>query len=805
MDELVRDLRFALRALARQPLFTLVAVATLALGVGANTAIFSVVYGVVLRPLALPEPDRLMTVWEDHSAFERPHDEWTSGTTLRDWQEGSTAFTALAGWGRRSPSLTGLGEPERLTAEVVSPAYFEVLGVQPQLGRAFVAEDGEQGTAPMVVISHRFWQDRFGGDDAVIGRTITLDSVTHEVVGVMPADFLSPLTDDAVLWQPGKLPYNDQERGSYYLRVIGRLAVAYTPAQGEAELEAVMGGLAERFPNAYEGIGITVVPLHERLVGPGRPALRALMLAVGFVLLVACANVANLLLARASVRKREMALRASLGAGRARLIRQLLTESLLLALAGGAAGIVLGAWGIDVLRTMLPAGTPRLESIALDLPVLLFALAVSVLTGVLFGLAPALEASRVNLSSALTAGSRGTDRRGGRLRASLVVAEVALALVLLVGAGLLVRSVWSLLAIDPGFGREGRLAARVTLPNAGYEDDEQIRAFWSSLVERLEAEPMVADAAATSVLPMDTRDQDTTFRIEGVSVPDPLTPNITWYRSVTAGYFETIGMRMVAGRGFEPRDREGAEPVAVVNETLVRRFFPVGNPVGRRIRFGTSGDRPWLTVVGVVADVRQQGLGEPPVSELFMPALQRPARSMMMVVRSTTAPPAMLAPVFRATLRALDPNLPIATPETLDQVVLGSVATPRLLMKMLVGFAAVALALATLGIYGLTAFSVARRTREIGVRVALGADGRDVRRLILGRGARLAGLGTLLGLCATLAGGRVLQSLLYEVSPVDPLTLASTAALLLTAALVACWLPARRAARLDPIIALREE
>lgn len=805
MDVLARDLRFALRALARQPLFTLVAIATLALGIGANTTIFSVVYGVALRPLALPEPDQLMTVWEDHSAFERAHDEWTSGTTLRDWQRGSTAFASLAGWGRRAPSLTGLGEPERLSAEVVSPSYFDVLAVNPQLGRRFVAEDGERGSPPVVVVSYGFWQDRFGGEPAIIGRTVTLDSVAHEVVGVLPAGFRSPLTNAAVLWQPGQLPYDDDERGSYYLRVIGRLASGFSQAQAEAELEGVMGGLAERFPKAYEGIGITLVPLHERLVGPGRPALRAMMLAVGFVLLVACANVANLLLARASVRKKEMALRASLGAGRVRLIRQLLTESLLLALAGGGIGIVLGAWGIDVLRSMLPAGTPRLDSIALDLPVLLFALAISALTGVVFGLAPALEASRVNLSSALSAGSRGSDRRGGRLRASLVVAEVALALVLLVGAGLLVRTVWSLLAVDPGFGRDGRLAARVTLPSAEYEEDEKVQAFWTSLLERLGAETGVASAAATSILPMDTGDQDSTFRIEGMPEPDPLTPNVTWYRAVTAGYFETIGMRLVVGRGFEPRDREGAEPVAVVNETLVRRYFPAGDPVGQRLRFGSTGERPWMTVVGVVADVRQRGLGEPPVSEVFAPVLQRPRRSMMVVLRSTTSPPATLTPILRSVIRSLDPNLPIAAPQTLDQIVLASVATPRLLMKMLIGFAAIALALATLGIYGLTAFAVARRTREIGVRVALGADGRDVRRLILGRGAQLAGMGTLVGLIAALAGGRVLQSLLYEVSPVDPLTLASTATLLLAAALFASWLPARRAARLDPVIALREE
>lgn len=808
MEHLIRDLRFALRGLLRQPLFTVVATCTLALGIGANTAIFSFVYGLAFRPLPYPEPDRLMTVWEDHSAFDRPYDEWTGPTTFFDWQKASTKFSSLAAWGGFAPNLTGLGAPERISGQIVTQDFFTVLGVEPAIGRGFVDEEMVDGGPDAVVISHGFWQGRLGGDEQALARTIELGGTPYQVVGIMPKGFHSVLGPGAEVWVPGALPYDDSQRGNYFLRVIGRLTDGGTAQQAEAELEAVMTGLAERFPATYEGIGITIEPLHDRLIGSSRPAIRALMLAVGVVLLIACANVANLLLARASTRRREMALRASLGAGRGRLVQQLITESVLLALFGGVLGLALGAWGVDILRALLPANLPRLDAVVLDTPVLVFAFVVALFTGVVFGLVPALDASRTDLSTAASIGGRSGDRSGGRLRASLVVAEVALALVLLISAGLLIRSVWTLLNEDPGFEADGRLVTRVTIPESDYEDAASVRSFWQRLIERLEGDPAVRQVGATDILPMDGGDQDMSLRIEGAPAADPSQPTVAWYRHVTPRYFETMGMRQLAGRGFAGADRDGAEPVAVVNAAFVRRYLPkagVEGAIGRRLRRGQTSETPWMTIVGVVGDVQQQGLGEPSRVALFMPFAQRPRRSMVIVLEAAAGDPAALVPLLRAAVGEVDPNLPVASPRRLADVVASSVSLPRLIMQLLGAFAVLALLLAAIGIYGLTAYAVARRTREIGVRMALGARAHDVRRLVIGRGLGLTGLGVGLGLLIALAVGRLISSLLYGISPADPGTLAVTAAILLLTAAVACWLPARRAARLDPVTALRDE
>ncbi len=806
MTTISQDLSYAWRSLRKRPGFAAVAIVTLALGIGANTAIFSVVQGVVLEPLPYPEPGRLMTVWEDHTARGGPAREWTGRANFLDWRARNRVFEHVAvytGWG---PNLTGVGEPERLVGELVSAAYFAALGVEPAAGRAFTGVDEDPGAERVVIVTDGLWRRRFGGDPGILGKTVSLDGEPYAVVGVLPAGFESPFTADVEIWRPLPFRPGDDDRGSYFLRAVGRLRPGVSLDLARSDLTRVGRELSGEHPEYYRDVAVSVVPLHEIVVGPTRPALLALMGSVGFVLLIACANVANLLLARSAARRREMAIRASLGAGRARIMRQLLTESLLLTLLGGGLGLLAGTWGIEALKSIAPAGAPRLDGVGLNLEVLAFTAGLTLLTGLLFGLAPALRASRPDLVGSLQHGERaGGGAARSRLRGALVVSEVALALVLLIGAGLLIRSFWGLTRVDPGFRAAGAIGANLQLPRTSYREPEAIAAFFDQLLERLDARPSLAAAGAVSVLPLSGDDSDVDVTIEGRPAPAPGDRAGVWYRAVSSGYFETMGIRRVAGRGFTDRDRAGSMPVAIVNETLARRHFAGEDPIGQRLKLGgPDSTRPWRTIVGVIGDVRHKGLGLEPAEELFLPHAQFPRRIMTVVMRPRSEAVEALE-VLRSEVRALDPDLPIGGVTSLTALVRGSLALPRFTALMLATFAALALALAAIGVYGVLSYAVSRRRREIGVRMALGADRGDVLALVVGGGLRLIGAGLAIGLPLALVASRLLRRLLIEISPHDPLTLGATAVVLVAAGSLACYLPARRAARFDPVVSLRHQ
>ena len=805
MTTFSQDLWYAWRALWKRPGFALVAIATLALGIGANTAIFSVVQGIVLEPLPYPASERLVTVWENHEARGGPASEWTGRANFVDWRVHNRVLDGLAvysGWG---PALTGDGVPEILAGEIVSFEYLSVLGVAPAIGRDFFAEEETPGGERVVVLGADLWKRRFGADPGIVGAGLTLNGEPATVVGVLPAGFRSPFNPGAEIWTVLTIEPGVGDRGNYYLRTLGRLRPGIDLDAAGADFARVARLVAEAHPDEYADVGATVTPLLDTIVGRGRPALLALMGAVGLVLLIACANVANLLLARATAREQEMAIRASLGAGRGRLVRQLLTESTVLALIGGGLGLLLGSWGTALLKTLAPSAAPRLDQVGLNLEVLLFTLTLALLTGVLFGLVPALQASRSDLAGTLRDGTRNAGGGSNLLRGFLVIAEVALALTLLVGAGLLIRSFWLLTRVDPGFRPQQVMTANLALPRASYDTDEKTAAFYDRLTDRLAERPELAASGAVSVLPMAPGgDSDVTITIEGrppLAFADQLA---AWYRQTTPGYFDAMGMRIVRGRGFSPRDRADSMPVVLVNETLARDFFPGEDPVGQRLKQGgPDSPDPWRTIVGIVGDVRYRGLGEETVDEIYLPQSQLPSRRMAVVLRPRSDAADPLA-VLRAEVEALDPDLPVFAPATMASLVADSVALPRFTTWLLMAFAALALTLAAIGIYGVLTYAVSQRTREIGVRMALGAERRHVVRLVVSRGLGLTLAGVGLGWLAAFAVSRFLEQLLFGVRPTDPGTFAVTAAVLLAVAALACWLPARRAARVDPVVSLRQ-
>jgi putative ABC transport system permease protein len=804
MGTLLQDLRYGLRVLLQRPGFTLVAVLALALGIGANTAIFSVVHSVVLRPLPYPDAERLVTVWDDNQR-QGWHKDVTGYSTFSEWQAQSDVFEALAahrGWG---PSLTGAGEPERLLGTLVTPAFFDVLRILPLYGRTFQPEDGQEGQDRIAVLGHGLWQRRFGGDPAVVGQTLRLDDAPVTVVGIMPEGFGFP-SRTSELWSVLSPP-REPDRGNHYLEVVGRLRPGVGAAQADRALDALTARLAGEFPRVYEGFGVNVVPLHEHLVGDVRPALLVLLGAVLFVLLIACANVANLLLARTAGREREIAVRTALGAGRGRIVRQLLTESVLLGLAGGALGLLLALWGGELLVSLAPGGLPRLERLGLNGPVLLFTLGASLLTGILFGLAPALQASRPDLNESLKeAKGIGAGVRGRRVRSLLIVAEVALALVLLVGAGLLMQSFARLQEVEAGFDTERLLSFHLSLPSTKYPEDPQIGAFHRQALERLGALPGVESAAAVMSLPLTGSYSSATFSIEGQAQPPDAQSLEVKLNVVSDGYLGTMGIPLKSGRFFGASDAEGAAPVAVVNETMARLHFPGVDPVGKRFKWGRldSERYPWREVVGVVGDVRHKSLEAPSDPEVYMPLGQEAIRAAAFVLRTATDP-ATLAPAVRREVQALDSALPIYGLRTMDELLSGSLAQRRFNLWLLGLFASVALLLAAVGIYGVMSTMVGQRTREIGIRMALGARRADVLRMILGEGVGLVLVGVGIGLAGAIALSRALGSLLYEVSRTDPVTYGAVAVVLVLAAALACYVPARRAMGVDPMQALRYE
>lgn len=802
--ELVQDIRVALRGLQRTPGFTFVAIVTLALGIGANSALFSVLRSVLLRPLPYPDAGQLVQVWSDHRAKGRAEPEWLTPPDFVDWRDGNRTFAALAAYQGWAPDLTGSGEPEALRGVVVSGNYFSVLGISPALGRLLTTADDDAGAERVVVLSDAIWRRRFGADPSILSRQVNLNGEPWTVVGVLPRDFRAPLQAAPDLFRAIRRPATSGcGRGCVVLRAIGRMKPGVTIEQASADLGGIAGRLAREYPETNDKVGVWLVPLHQQITGPTRDPLLALGGAVAFVLLIACVNLANLLLVRGAGRARELGVRAALGAGRGRLVRQLLTESTMLAVAGGALGLALGAAGSRVLATLVPPGVRQIQGIRMDGMVLAFTAGVTLLSGALFGLLPAFQAARPNLMGALRSGSREIGGAGGVLRSGLVVAELAFAVVLLVGAGLLLRSFLQMQRVDLGYRSNGVTLVSIGFPRARYPDPGTALGAVENILERLKANPAIRRVEVTDLPPLSIGDQDVT----AIPVGEPRRsdqPEAIWYRQVTPGYLDLMQMHLVSGRSLTPADRQGSMPVGIVNEEAARRFWPGKDPVGRILAQGEDSAAPKITIVGVVASARQDGPNQPLKTELFAPFAQNPSRGPTFVLESSRDAESAVA-AFRQVLREVDPLVPIGNVDAMEKLVGDALALPRLYALLIGIFAAAALLLAVLGVYGVMAYAVAQRQREIGVRLALGAAPASIQRLVLGQGGKLALLGTGLGLLAAAGAGRLLGSLLFQVGAFDPATFAAVPLVLGGMALMACWLPARRAMRVDPLSAIREE
>jgi len=818
METLWKDLCHGARLLAKSPGFTLAVLATLALGIGANTAVFSVLNGVLLRPLPYPEAERIVRVAEALPHMRgKARESIITGDTFHAWREESRTLEQLAAYAPRSFTLSGQGDPVRLRGTAVSPEMFPLLRATPLRGRLFESGEDVKGSHRLVVLSEALWRDRFDSDPDTVGRPMTLDGEDYTVVGLLPDEFYFP-DRETQLWTPLIVPRPERRPGEHQimaLPALARLAPGVSPAEAAAEGSVVADRARPSFAGGSppSGESVRLVPLHEELVSEVRPALLVLAGAVGFVLLIAIANLANLMLARGASRNRELAVRTALGAGRRRLTRQLLTESALLGLAGGALGLGLAAAGQRLLPGLLPAEFPRAEEIGLDFQVLGFSLIISVLTGLLFGLAPAFQASRLDLQSALSesgmaAGGR-TRLRGGRLRAALAVAEVALALVLLIGAGLLGRSFAGLIDVDSGYDPANVLTAQIDLPRTRYSSETRL-AFFDRLLEAVRADAAVEAAGMTQLLPLRPGNMIVAFELPGRPASSPEDFPRASLRIVSPGYRSAMGIPLVAGRFLSDRDGPGASPALVVNEAFVRAYLPEEEAVGFELPdpFGEEGGT--ARVVGIVGDVRHAGLDTEPQPEIYL-SLRRAGREMGMMrggltlVARTVGDPLAWVPALRARIRQLDPSLALGNVMTMERRVAASVAQPRLYAALLGAFAALALTLAAVGIYGVLAYSVALRQREIGVRMAVGARRSDVVRLVLGQGMRLTVAGLLIGLAAAAGLAPALESLLFGVAPRDLATFLAVPLLLAAVAGVACALPAARAASLSPVETLRTE
>jgi putative ABC transport system permease protein len=805
MDHFRQDLQFALRRLVKSPGFTAVAAITLALGIGANTAIFSVVNGVLLRPLPYPQPERLVGVYHTSEGRRAV----MSGPNFTDVTKMATTLESVAAVSAGRMILTGEGEPTRLPVAEVSASLFSVLRVRPELGRAFAASENTPGSTNVVILSHGLWQQRFGGDPNVIGRRIMLDGQPREVIGVMPAGFAYPSGREA--WLPIEYDENfvTKQRGAWYLNVVARLKPNVSAQQAAAEVETIGRQLARQYPDDNSEIGMTTYPLLESMVGDIRRSVLVLLGAVGFVLLIACANVANLLLARAAARETEMAVRAALGARRTRLVRQLLTESVVLSLTGAGLGLLLAVWGVDLLTRMKPDGIPRLDNVRVDGVVILFTIGMGIVTGVLFGLVPAFSVTR-DLSNTLKEGGRGavSGRASQRMRATLVVAELTLAVMLLAGAGLLLRSFMKLQAVDPGFKVQQALTFDVSLPDARYKDNASEIAFYDALMPRLRALPGVHAASAVMALPLTGMDFIISFEVKGRPPVPPSQQPAMQVRVATPDYFQAIGIPLRRGRLFTSDDRAGTPPVVLITESAARQFFPGEDPLGKTItlgwRRGPGTPHAGGEVIGILGDVKEAGLNEPDAPQIYLPYRQWPVSSMT-VMLTTSVPPMSLADAVRSEVYAIDGNLPVSNVRTLDAILAKSISQQRFYMLLLAVFASVALVLAAVGIFGVLSYAVSQRTREIGIRMALGAQSPTVIGLIVRQAMVLVALGVAAGLVGGLVLSQTMAKMLFGVAPTDPATYATVAVVLGTVALVASYLPARRATRVDPIVALRAE
>jgi putative ABC transport system permease protein len=810
MNGLWQDMKYGTRLLLKRRGFTAVAVLTLALGIGANSAIFSVINAVLLRPLPFEQADRLVRLGGND--LRKPADLPTtfSPPDFYDWRARNTVFedvAAIDGW---SPSLTGAGEPERIQAAKVSANFFSILRARPAAGRTFLPEEEKRGNHYVVVLSHALWQRRFGSDPSILGKQIELTGEKLQVIGIMPREFQMPRFtgydyEEPELWIPFAPDLKNWSRGGRSVdAAIGRLKPNVTIAQAQSELDAIGQQLQQQYPKSNASAGVKVVSLYEQLVGATRPALLLFVAAVGFVLLIACANVANLLLARAATRHKEIAIRTALGARRARIMRQLLTESVLLSLVGGALGLLLAMWATDLLLALSAGAIPRFEHAGLDRRVLLFTLLISTLTGVFFGLAPALHASKPDLNETLKDGGRtsaGTGR--GRVRALLVVSEIALSLVLLVGAGLLIKSFVRLQSVDPGFDPQNVLTMTVFLNGTKYPQDEQHPVFFDQVVERARNLPQVEHVGLVSNLPISGNWDRLPIYPEGQLIAEGEAQDTEEYM-VNTDYFGALRIPLREGRLFGAEDRAGAQPAVVINETTARRYWPNESPVGKRIKIGDP-TNAWLNVVGVVGDVRHYGLDKPANMQVYLPHQQKPSQQMTIVVRSSSADAESQINAVRAQVWAVDKDQPVYAIKPMKEYVADSVAQRRFSMWIVAIFASVALVLAVVGIYGVMSYTVAQRTREIGLRMALGARGADILKLVVGQGMALTLAGVATGIVLAFAVTRVMSSLLFGVSAADPLIFSAVPVLLTSVALLACYLPARRATKVDPMVALRYE
>jgi putative ABC transport system permease protein len=810
MESLLQNIRFAVRSLRKSPALTASVVLTLALCIGATTAIFSVVYAVLFRPLPFANPGEILlvrTTWKDlRSSF--------SVGNWADVERQQRSFRYFVPAFGESFNFAGADAPENVDGARVGADYFAMLGVQPALGRSFRAEENVPGRANVVVLSDGLWRRRFGGDPAVVGTEVRLDGRPHTVIGVMPASMDYTLFDEE-LWVPtGFTPRQLAEHDEHFLTVLGRLEPGVGRSRAEEEMHGLAGWLETTYPKDNRDRDIVMAPFMEELVGDYRPRLFVLLGAVAFVLLIACANIANLLLARGAARSREIAIRAAIGAGRGHLLRQALTESLVLAAAGGCLGLLVGYWGVTALAAFGPQDVPRLASARVDWPVLAFALGLTALSGLVFGLAPALRTAARLPHEALKEGGRTGSRAGSRdrLRNVLVVGEIALALVLLTGAGLLIRSAIALNGVDPGFDPRGVVAGRVSLPALTYESAEQVTNAFERIEEQLEAVPGVASGALTSSAPLEG---GSTNGLVPEGRPHDISSSInSLMRLVTPSYFATMRIELVRGRTFTTDDKRGAPLVMVINQALAREAFPGQDPIGKRIaccESGPDGSPNWKEVVGVVNDVRAQGLDEEPSPEFYLPMVQAPAaawswtdRTMTIVVRAQGDAIPLMTPL-RLAVAEFDPALPLYNVGTMQGRLMDSLAQSRFSTMLLTVFGAIALILAAIGVYGVISYGVAQRTQEIGIRMALGARQADVLSMVVRHGAVLAGIGLAVGLAGGLALSQLLASLLFRVSPTDPPTFASGTAVLSAVAVLAAALPARRAARTDPMIALRNQ
>ena len=805
MENLWQDLRYSLRLLLRKPGFTAMIVLTLALGIGANTAIFSVVNGVLLRPLPYLDPHRIMTLWQTN-AKRGVMREQVSPANFMDWRDRQKSFAQITAAAPYGFDLTGQGEPESLGAWQVTEGFFEILGVNALHGRTFRPEDFQAGNEHVVVLGYGLWQQRFAGKLEIIGQKMMLDKKPYTVIGVMPQNFR--FLAERQMWAPKIFTPDERQyhRAGGWINVIARLKPEVSVAQAEQEMTAIAAQLAQEFPRANQDVGAAVVPLPEQTVGQVRTALWILLGAVGFVLLIACANIANLLIARGAERQREFAVRAALGALRGRLLGQLMTESILLAFLGSVGGLILAVWGIDLILALSPANLPRVDEIKIDLSVLGFVLGLALLTALIFGLVPAWQFSRPDLQETL---KKSSGRMGGvmshRLRQVLIVVEVALALVLLTGAGLLVRSFVSVLQIKPGFVTDHVVTLQVFYGNRETKPS-QAASFFTNTLERITALPGVKGAGAVSMLPLDDDTIESRGRVVIAGRPAPQTGQdpMAWAAIATPEYFQTMGIPLLRGRLFTRFDSADAAPVALINETMARRYWPNEDPIGQKITVSSFAKPKEREIIGVVGDVRHTGLDDTPQPQFYEPHAQTSIGMMTYVVR-TEADPLTVLPAIKQQIWAVERDMPLADVATMDERVRKTLGERRFHLLLLSLFAAMALVLAACGIYGVMAYLVTQRTHELGVRMALGAQSADVLKLVIGQGMKLALMGLGVGLVVAFALTRLLTSFLFGVSATDPVTFAAVAILLAVVALLACYIPARRATKVDPMIALRCE